>query len=110
MPERVNQGVDPSTSEALARTQAPLRPWWGAYGRVLEVTFPAATTRRDVAHGLGVVPDGVLVLAAITGNVRAVDLHRWTADTAYLEADVANARARVLFVTAREGVVDDRRA
>lgn len=110
MPDRQNIGVDVASSEALARAQAGQPQFLRAHGPALEVKFPAALTRRDVAHGLGVVPDGYLLARQVGGFVRAIDVHLWTADRAYLEADTAGTRAVVMFFTFREGVVDDRSA
>ena len=75
--------------------------WWDAVSRAVSVRFPAANTPRDIVHGLGVVPDGYLILRA-DANVIAVPGRIWTRDLAYLQAGTAGARATLLFVTLRE--------
>jgi len=77
----------------------------GVVGPVLEVVFPAANTPRDLAHGLGVVPDGYLVVLQSRGMIYAVDVDRWTTEVAWLQASVAQTRARVLFYRLQEGVI-----
>lgn len=67
-------------------------------GQPLEVAFPAANTRRDIAHGLGAVPDGYHVLLT-TANLIADNPAGWTDLVAGLQADAANARAVVVFFT-----------
>lgn len=92
-----------SQFDALRR-QA-LLPVWSRYSRPLRVTFPVATTRRDIAHTLGVVPDGYLLLwadAAITATPGTL----WTPTTAYLSAGANNAHAIVIFFTLREVPTD----
>lgn len=69
-----------------------------AYGPVLEVFFPASATARDVQHGLGATPTGVLILLESGGAVRGMNVTDWTPDLAFLEADTANTRARVVFI------------
>ena len=86
--------------DALLRPRAAL-PFWAHYSRALRVTFVAANTRRDVAHQLGTIPDGMLVLwhDAVITCVAGV---RWTDTVASLQADVANAHAVIIFFTLRE--------
>lgn len=72
--------------------------------RPLEVAFPAANTRRDIAHELGAVPDGYLVLLS-TAPIVADDPSKWTDLVAALQATSANARAVVVFFTLLEGEV-----
>jgi hypothetical protein len=69
----------------------------------LELHFPAATTRRDVAHGLAQVPTGYHVLLA-TATITADAPQDWTRDVAFLQASAADARAIVVFFTLTEEV------
>lgn len=86
------------TEEAIGRLEDGLPEPFLDRSPVYEVTFPAANTARDVQHGMGVIPTGVIVLVAVGGNVRCSDLTRWTGELAFLQADAANTRARVYFV------------
>jgi hypothetical protein len=86
------------TEEAIGRFRDELDDLPLARSHVLEVTFPAANTTRDVQHGMGQVPTGVIVIAAVGGNVRCSDLTTWTTDLAFLQADAANTRARLYFI------------
>jgi hypothetical protein len=86
---------------ALERVTRGLVTGEAATGVLLEVTFPAANSRRDVAHGLGVIPTGYEIRMA-NGNVHATDVHLWTPTVAYLISDTANSFARVRFYTSRE--------
>jgi hypothetical protein len=67
-------------------------------GPVLEVAFPKADTARDIAHGLGRVPTGVVVVLQSGGVVTATKVAEWTADLAYLSADTADTQARIYFI------------
>lgn len=78
---------------------------FAAIGPVLEVVFPAATTARDIAHGLRATPDGYFVVLESGGFVRAIDVSRWTETIAWLEATAVNTRARVCFYTLRKGAI-----
>lgn len=77
--------------------------FWDTYTREIEVTFPASNQQRDVAHGLGVVPRGFLLVWS-DGPVFAEPGKPWTVDLAWLRSSVAGTRARVIFYTLREGV------
>jgi len=79
-------------------------PWWSRYSRPLLVTFPAANTRRDIAHTLTVVPSGYVVLWA-DAEIHATPGVLWTPDVAYLQANAANAHALLLFLVTREEAV-----
>jgi hypothetical protein len=72
-------------------------------GPVLEVAFPGAGV-RDVAHGLEVVPNGVVVLLEVGGNVQAAQVEQWTTDLAWLIATAVNTRARLYFVRSEDPV------
>lgn len=89
--------------EALGRA-LPLLPI-REVGRILEIHFPAANTRRDVPHGLARVPDGYFVVLESEGLVRAVDVTTWTRDVAWLAASANNTRARLVFYTLQEGAL-----
>jgi len=79
---------------------------FAAYSRCFEVSFPNNTDTIDVAHGLGAVPDGMLKLVEVGGTVEAVTPHLWSTTVAYLKASAANTRARVVFITLRESILD----
>ena len=87
------QFTNRETAEAMGRQARELVPWWAKAAQAVEITFPNASTRRDVRHGLGVVPDGAIVLVAGPGQVEAVDVHLWTSDLAFFQATTANCRA-----------------
>lgn len=86
--------------DALGRTPDAL-PFWSRYSRPLRVTFPAANTRRDVAHGLGAIPTGMLVIWN-DAAIQAVMGVAWTPTLAYVQANAANAHATIMFFVSRE--------
>jgi hypothetical protein len=90
--------LDQQVGEALGRLRGELEDLPLARSRVLEVFFPVANTTRDVQHGMGLIPTGVIVIAAVAGAVRCVDLTTWTAELAFLQDDAANTRARLYFI------------
>lgn len=104
MAQTRDRALDQANAEAFsdARPFPTLR--YAQVGRPLEVSFPAANTRRDIAHGLGIVPDGYHVLLA-TANIVADAPDRWTRDIAALQASSANARAVVVFFALLENEV-----
>lgn len=75
-------------------------PFWDALGPVVEVTFPAAASKRDVAHGLQQIPTGFLVVWS-DGPVYAEPGLQWTKELAWLRAPNANTHARIIFLTLR---------
>lgn len=77
---------------------------YAAVGPVREVFF-GTTDIRDIAHELGVVPDGYHVLLSVGGSVLAADVHRWTDRVCWLQASDANTRIRVVFFKLQERVV-----
>lgn len=93
--------LDQNVSEALNQQEKELRPFWRNYARPVEIHFPAANDPRQVAHGLGVVPSGYLVVMQ-TGALYSLTPERWTSDLALLTAPVANTRAMLIFFTLRE--------
>lgn len=93
--------LDPQTAEAFKRAEQELRPFWRDYARPVEVHFPVAAATRQVAHGLGTVPTGYLIMLQ-TGALYAVTPERWTSDLALLQAPSANTRAVLMFYTIRE--------
>lgn len=99
-----DRALEHATAEAIgdARPFPTLR--YARVGRPLEVAFPAANTRRDIAHGLGVRPDGYHVLLT-TANLVADAPDKWTRDVAGLQAAGANARAVVVFFALLENEV-----
>lgn len=96
--------LDPQTAEAFKRAEQELRPYWRDYARPVDVHFAAAGATRQVAHGLGTVPTGYLVVMQ-TGALYAVTPERWTSDLALLQAPVANTRAVLVFYTLREEAI-----
>lgn len=96
----------PSERESVEAAAAalPLLPL-REIGRILEVHFPVANTRRDVPHGLSRVPDGYFLILESEGLVRAVDVTTWTRDVAWLSASANNTRARLVFYTLQEGAL-----
>jgi hypothetical protein len=65
------------------------------------VRFPLADTPRDIAHGCGAIPVGVEVVYA-NATIIATPGARWTRDRAWLQANAANATARVRFLVTSE--------
>ena len=98
IPRAENEAIDAATGALVA---FPL----GVVGPPLEVVFPAAATRRDIPHGLGVVPDGVFVVLQSGGVVTATDVHLWTPNVAWLMASAVNTRARLIFYTLTKGAI-----
>lgn len=99
---------DRSLSQATAEALGDARPYpslrYAQMGRPIELLFPAATTRRDVAHGLGQIPTGYHVLLS-TSPIVADAPADWTRDVAGLQASAANTRAIVVFFTLIENEV-----
>lgn len=93
-----------ATNDALddARPYPTLR--YAKVGRPLELHFPAAYTRRDIAHGLDAVPDGYHVLMT-TANLIADHSTPWTRDVVALQTDMVDARAIVVFFSLLENEV-----
>jgi hypothetical protein len=88
---------DINTEQAIGRLRDHLATPWPR-SVVFEVLFEKANTPRDIQHGMGVTPTGVVLLAVVGGNVRCSDLTTWTPELAFLQADAANVRARLYFV------------
>lgn len=86
-------GNQPATDSVRARL-----PYWEAFGPIVEVTFPAAATKRDVLHGLGATPSAYHIVWA-DGPVYAEPGVLWTKEIAYLRASNANTHARIIFLT-----------
>lgn len=97
--------TDPGTARATDRVVDAVVTAIDTWGDPIEVLLPVSGTRVTVAHGLGRIPDGVLVLLSLGGNVRATDYSRWTTTAATLVADANNTRARVIFVTTRKAAL-----
>lgn len=98
--------LEQGESEALKRQEDILRPFWRKYARPVRVHFASATQPRQVAHGLGVAPDGFLIVQATLGQIVSVTPEKWTADKALLKADVVDTRAVLIFFTLREDPID----
>lgn len=86
------------------RDKIDLGIWWEEMGPPVAIEFPAADTRRDVAHGLDAVPHGFLIEDA-DGPVYRTPGATYGRDIAYLESSVAGTRAIVRFFTRREGLL-----
>lgn len=99
---RRSRFVDPAVAEVLHREERRPAAPWAQYSAPIDVHFPGASTARGVAHGLGTVPDGYLVLFSLGGEVHAANPITWTDQLAFLIASDANTVARVIFVTTRE--------
>lgn len=95
------RGLAPDIAAAIARLRADSLPYWDQFSAPVTDTFPAANTRRDIAHGLGQVPHGYHVVRA-DGVVHAEPGVLWTKDLAYLRATAANVHATFIFYTLRE--------
>lgn len=78
--------------------------WWEETSRPIRIRFPAASVSRDVRHGLGVVPDGYILVQA-DALIHAAPGVPWTPEVAYLQTDQADARATVIFYTLRQEVL-----
>lgn len=93
--------MDRHIKAAFEALNLQVRPYWGRYSPPIVVTFPAANTDCDVAHGMGVVPDGYHVVEADNAVYRRPG--PWaTTQVAYLRAPNSNAHATVIFFTFRE--------
>lgn len=99
------RSLEAQIAEALDRLGIRPESFMAEYTRPLSLSFPAANTQRDVAHGLNAKPDGFLLVYA-DARVKAVAGKIWTRDLAFLEADAANARATVIFYTLREATLN----
>jgi hypothetical protein len=93
--------LDAPVAEGLKRAEQELRPFWRDYARPVEVHFPVAGVARQIAHQLGTVPSGFLVVFA-TDVLVAQRVEAWTEDLAYVASSVNNARAVLIFYTLRE--------
>lgn len=97
--------VSSSDARALESVTRHLVTGRAFLGVPLRVTFVAANTKRDIAHGLGVIPDGYEIILA-DAEIHATPDVLWTPTIAYLQAAVANAHAIVRFYTLREVPID----
>jgi hypothetical protein len=98
----VNRSVPREVAQADERLRRELATPFRAFGPVLEVLCAGAGDPVAIAHGVGGVPDGLLVLMAIGGQVQATSVTGWTDQLAYLVADTDNTRVRVVFVAVEE--------
>lgn len=93
--------MDRDIQTALETLRLEVRPYWGRFSAPLTIDFPAADTDRDVAHTLGVRPDGYHVVEADHVVYRRPG--PWaTNQIAYLRSPNAGTRATVIFFTLRE--------
>lgn len=98
----LDRSLPREVSKADDRLRRELATPVRAFGPVLEVLGVNAGDPMAIAHGLGRVPDGYLVLMTIGGQVQATQVTGWTDQLAYLVADTDNTRARVVFVAVEE--------
>jgi hypothetical protein len=100
--------VDRPTSDALVAVdrRQPFEWPFAACSKIFEVYFPSNSTVVDVAHGMGEIPIGMVVLSQVGGIVYTPVGNLWTKDVAYLLASANGTRALLVFVTARENTVD----
>lgn len=95
----------PTAAAVDASSREQIRLPLAALGPVLQVAFPLAATRRDIPHGMGVVPDGFFTYLASEGTLVATDVELWTADVAWLVASADNTIARLQFFTLEKGAI-----
>ena len=93
--------LDREVALELGRLEERLRPWVGEWNVVKDITFPAANTRRDVAHGMTTIPEGFSVIWS-DGPVYAAPGQQWTNQVAYLQTNAANVHAVVAFYRLRQ--------
>lgn len=74
------------------------------YGPPLSLTFVAANTSRDVAHGMTAIPDGYSIVFA-DAEIHAVPGKLWTTTMAYLQASANNAHAIIRFRRLRQAAI-----
>lgn len=89
--------VDTEVSKSLDRLGQRLTTPVEAWSAPVDVVFPSANTRLDVAHGMGAIPSGYWIVRA-DAPVYSAPAQVWTRDLAYLQSSTAGARATVLFV------------
>lgn len=100
------RAVDQATAVALEALLSEIVGLpYAVMGPVLEIEFPVATTNRDIAHGLGAIPDGYHVLLSSGGVVQAADVHVWTDRVCWFQASANYTRARIVFFTLQKGKV-----
>ncbi len=100
----MRRGAPPDVADAIDRARANDRTPFQAFGPVMEVNFPSAGLERDLVHGLGAIPTGVLVVASEGGHVQVSRLAEWPNELAFLRADADNTRARVVFCITTEAI------
>ncbi len=94
-----DRSIPAAVAREIRRVSDLRRPYWNAFGPVVDVTFRAAATDRDVVHGLQQRPTGFHVVYA-DGPVYARPGAEWaTKELAWLRASNANTHARVIFFT-----------
>jgi hypothetical protein len=103
--DRDQAALTKGESRAIESVQRHLESGKSYIGPVLRVTFPAANTRLDIAHRLGVIPDGYELVFA-DAEIHATPGVLWTTTIAYLQANAANTHALVRFYVLREDVID----
>lgn len=94
-----NRFTDASAQVGVERDAIPV--WWGGYGKPLILTFPTMGVAYEFQHGLGVIPDGYLIVFA-DADIIAEPGVRWSQSIATLRAGADNAHAIVIFYTLSE--------
>jgi len=85
---------------AVQSDQRVRLPFHYALGPLVTVTFAAAGSKLDIAHGLGQVPTGRLIHRA-DGPIYDEPGVVWTKEIAYMRATNANTHAVLQFYTVR---------
>ncbi len=96
--------MDPEL-EAYVQQELQAVTAWRAVGPAVLVRFPLANTSYEVRHLLGEVPDG-FELKKWDARIKATPGALFTKELAYLQADMANATAIVVFGVLREAPID----
>lgn len=86
----------------ICRTELAQAAPWRALGPAVTMLFPLANTPVEVRHGLGQVPDGYMVIIA-DAAIKRVPGKVWDVTLAYVQADMANATATLVFGLLRQG-------
>lgn len=76
---------------------------WTSLSAPIDVRLTVAGTPMPVAHGLGEIPTGMIVLLA-TGPIFTAKLELWDKSVAYVQTTASDVRARLAFVRLKENV------
>jgi hypothetical protein len=97
--------ADPRANQVLQKMRAELAvvTAFRYLGRPVSIPFAVANTQTEVQHGLAEIPDGYIVLNA-DAAIKRVPGKQWTKTLAYLQSDMVNSSAVIVFGVFREGV------